>query len=253
MSRNEVASERRDSSARDSRLIGRGPTTGENPPCGKLTLPEDKRFDKDGNDRSVMQIHLTDTRPFQERGGRRSLIEDQYLEAQAKRWLWEGVCRRSLSPWASRVLFVKKKNGKVRTCVDFRTLNRHTVKVSGWAPRPDNTLELLHTAKIVSALDTVGAYHTIALSDDAAQYTAFDTPMGRLEFCRAIEGLHGSLAYWTRACDAALEDVDPATYTRFVDDLFVLSQDETSHVEHLRASLMALGTAAPRIQLFQRD
>ena len=105
--------------------------------------------------------------------------------AQVQQMLSSGVIRPSSSPWASSVVMVKKKDGSLRFCVDFRQLNSATVKDTHPIPRIDDLLDALHGARWFSTLDLKSGYWQVPIQEWDKEKTAFHTSSGQLfEFNR---------------------------------------------------------------------
>ena len=94
-----------------------------------------------------------------------------------------GIIRRSQSPWASNIVLVRKKDSSLRLCVDFRQLNRRTVKDAYALPRIDELLEGLGGNKFYSVLDMKSGYHQVEIEEEHIPYTAFTVgPLGFFEY-----------------------------------------------------------------------
>ena len=100
--------------------------------------------------------------------------------AQVQQMMSSNVIRPSNSPWASPVVMVRKKDGSLRFCVDFRQLNAATVKNAHPLPRIDDLLDALHGAKWFSTLDLKSGYWQVPISEQDKEKTAFRTSSGQL-------------------------------------------------------------------------
>lgn len=113
--------------------------------------------------------------------------------------LASAVIRKSQSPWCSNVVLVRKKNGKLRMCVDYRMLNNRTVKDSYALPRIEEVFDLLHGAKVFSTLDMKSGYHQVEVEEEHKERTAFTVgPLGFYEYCKMPFGLSNSPATYQR-------------------------------------------------------
>ena len=87
--------------------------------------------------------------------------QEEALKEQLDEWLSNGIIEPSMSPWASALFPVAKKDGKIRWCVDFQSLNKHTIADSFPLPSIEANLNKLGKARFYSALDSHGAFHNI--------------------------------------------------------------------------------------------
>ena len=101
----------------------------------------------------------------------------------------QGIIRQSASAYTSPIVLVRKKDGSLRLCVDFRELNSKTVRDSFPIPRIEESLEALHGAKYFTSLDLAHGYHQVAMDTGSVEKTAFRVPFGLYEFTRMPFGL----------------------------------------------------------------
>ncbi|CAA0812557.1 Unknown protein, partial [Striga hermonthica] len=112
--------------------------------------------------------------------------ELQELKAQIQELLWLGFIRPSVSPWGAPVLFVKKKDGSMRMCIDYRDLNRLTIKNKYPLPRIDDLFDQLRGACVFSKIDLRSGYHQLKIKESDIAKTDFRTRYGHYEFRQQI-------------------------------------------------------------------
>ena len=112
---------------------------------------------------------------------RLSRPERDEIDKQVKGLLAKGYIQPSSSPYGSPVIFVAKADGTLRMCIDYRALNKQTVKNRYPLPRIDNTFDQLHLATVFSSIGLQSAYHQVRLKPEDVPKTAFTTPMGLYE------------------------------------------------------------------------
>lgn len=134
------------------------------------------------------------------------------------------IIRESQSPFASPMILVKKKNGQNRLCVDYRALNKNTVKDRYPLPRIDDQLDRLVGNKFYTSLDMASGFHQIPISEDSIEKTAFATPDGHFEYLRMPFGLTNAPAVFQRAINVALGDLRGETALVYLDDVLIASK-----------------------------
>ncbi|KAJ9516246.1 hypothetical protein QJQ45_001132 [Haematococcus lacustris] len=149
-------------------------------------------------------IHLTGPAPSPRPIYRMSQPELDQLKKQLDDLLAKGFIRPSTSPFAAPVLFVRKKDGSLRLCVDFRALNQQTLKNRYPLPRIDDLLDQLSGAQVFTKIDLRSGYHQIRVAEDDIPKTAFRTRYGHYEFTVLPFGL----------CNAT------ATFQQLMNDVF---------------------------------
>jgi hypothetical protein len=120
---------------------------------------------------------------------RMSTPELKELQMQLEELLKKGYIRPSVSPWGAPVLFVKKKDGTLRLCIDFRQLNKVTIKNKYPLPRIDDLFDQLKDARIFSKIDLRSGYHQVRIRDEDINKTSFRTRYGHYEFTVVPFGL----------------------------------------------------------------
>ena len=155
--------------------------------------------------------------------------------AQVQQMLSSNVIRPSNSPWASTVVMVRKKDGSLRFCVDFRQLNAATVTDAHPLPRIDDFLDALHGAKWFSTLDFKSGYWQVPISEQDKAKTAFRTSSGQLfEFNQVPFGLCNAPATFSRLMDRVLAGLHWETCLFYLDDIIVFSSTWEEHLARLR-------------------
>ena len=155
--------------------------------------------------------------------------------AQVQQMLASDVIWPSNSPWASPVVMVKKKDGSLRFCVDFRQLNAATVKDAHPLPRIDDLLDALHWARWFSTLDLKSGCWQVSIMERDKEKTAFRTSSGQLyEFNQVPFGLCNAPATFSRLMDCILSGLHWETYLFYLDDIIVFSSTWEEHFARLR-------------------
>jgi hypothetical protein len=169
-----------------------------------------------------------------------SPLELAEAEKQLSELLEKGFIQPSKSPYGAPILFVRKKNGKLRMCVDYRALNRITVKNRYPLPRIDELLDRLHGARIFSKLDLQSGYWQCRIAAEDVPKTAFRTRYGHFEWLVMPFGLCNAPATFQAAMNDTLRPFLDKFVIVYLDDILIFSPDETTHMQHLDQVLGAL-------------
>ncbi|KAL2236318.1 UNVERIFIED_CONTAM: Retrovirus-related Pol polyprotein from transposon opus [Sesamum indicum] len=167
-------------------------------------------------------------------------VELQELKKQIEELLGKGFIRPSTSPWGAPVLFVKKKDGSMRLCVDYRQLNRVTVKNKYPLPRIDDLLDQLKGATIFSKIDLRSGYWQLRIAENDIPKTAFRTRYGHYEFLVMPFGLTNAPAAFMALMNRTFQEYLDHFVIVFIDDILVYSRDRDEHEQHLRIVLQIL-------------
>ncbi|GJS96471.1 putative reverse transcriptase domain-containing protein [Tanacetum coccineum] len=166
--------------------------------------------------------------------------EMQELSNQLQELADRGFIRPSTSPWGAPVLFVKKKDGAFRMCIDYRELNKLTVKNRYPLPRIDDLFDQLQGSSVYSKIDLRSGYHQLRVRDEDIPKTAFRTRYGHYEFQVIPFGLTNAPAVFMdlmiRLCKPYLDKF----VIVFIDDILVYSHNIEEHANHLRIILELL-------------
>ena len=159
-----------------------------------------------------------------------------YLQdAIRKRWI-----RPSTSPAGAPILFVPKKDGGLRLCVDYRGLNKVTIKNRHPLPLIDETLDRLVGAKIFTKLDLKDAYHRVRIRDGHEWKTAFRTRYGHFEYLVMPFGLANAPATFQAYVNTTLAGLLDHFVVVYLDDILIYSRNEDEHHDHVRQVLTRL-------------
>nr|GEW79128.1 putative reverse transcriptase domain-containing protein [Tanacetum cinerariifolium] len=167
-------------------------------------------------------------------------FEMKELSEQLQELSDKGFKRPSSSPWGAPVLFVKKKDGSFRMCIDYQELNKLTVKNRYLLPRIDDLFDQLQGSSIYSKIDLRSDYHQLRVREQDIPKTAFRTRYGHYEFQVMLFGLTNAPAVlmdlMNRVCKPYLDKF----VIIFIDDILIYSKDEKEHEEHLKEILELL-------------
>jgi hypothetical protein len=162
------------------------------------------------------------------------------LKNQLQELLDKGYIHPSSSPWGCPALVVKKKDGSLRLCVDYRLLNAVTIKNRYPLPRIDVLFNQLAGAKVFSKIDLRSGYHQIKIRPCDVSKTAFSTRYGLYEFLVMSFGLTNAPAYFMYLMNSVfMMELDKFVVV-FIDDILIYSKNEKEHVKHLRIVLQRL-------------
>ncbi|GJU17275.1 putative reverse transcriptase domain-containing protein [Tanacetum coccineum] len=165
-------------------------------------------------------------------------LED--LSEQLKELSYKGFIRPSSSPWGAPVLFVKKKDGSFRMCIDYRELNKLTVKNRYPLPRIDDLFDQLQGSNVYSKIDLRSGYHQIRVREEDIPKTAFRTWYGHYEFQVMPFGLTNAPAVFMDLMNRVCKPFLDKFMIVFIDDILIYSKNKKDHEEHLKAVLELL-------------
>jgi hypothetical protein len=171
---------------------------------------------------------------------RMSTPELKELQLQLKELVKKGYICPNVSPWGAPVLFVKKKDGTLRLCTDFRQLNKVIVKNKYPLPRIDYLFDQLKDAEIFSKIDLRSGYHQVRIKDEDIGKTAFRTRYGHYEFTVVSFGLTNAPVVFMCLMNGVFINYLEKFVIVFLDDILVYSKIEEEHEQHLRMVLQVL-------------
>ncbi|KAK3101184.1 hypothetical protein FSP39_001606 [Pinctada imbricata] len=180
------------------------------------------------------RIDLLDNKPFKQRHRRIPPAMIDELRNHLQMLVTSGVIRRSKSPWASNVVLCRKKNGQLRMCVDYRQLNKRTIKDAYALPRIDDILDSLLGNTFFTVLDMKSGYHQIEITDEHKERTAFTVgPLGFYEYVRMPFGLANAPATYQRLMEDCFAGLNMEICFIYLDDLIVFSKTYEEQLDRL--------------------
>ncbi|KAD7477238.1 hypothetical protein E3N88_00374 [Mikania micrantha] len=166
--------------------------------------------------------------------------EMQELMKQLQELLDKGFIRPSFSPWGAPVLFVKKKDGTLRMCIDYRDLNKVTIKNRYPLPRIDDLFDQLQGSSYFSKIDLRSGYHQLRIKEDDVPKTAFRTRYGHYEFLVMPFGLTNAPAIFMDLMNRVCKPYLDKFVIVFIDDILIYSKTKEEHEKHLKLILELL-------------
>nr|GEY08934.1 putative reverse transcriptase domain-containing protein [Tanacetum cinerariifolium] len=166
--------------------------------------------------------------------------EMKELAEQLKELSDKGFIRPSSSPWGAPVLFVKNKDGSFRMCIDYRELNKLTVKNRYPLPRIDDLFDQLQGSSVYSKIDLRSGYHQLRVREKDIPKIAFKTRYGHYEFQVMPFGLTNAPAVFMDLMNRVYKPYLDKFVIAFIDDILIYSKNEKEHEEHLKAILVLL-------------
>ncbi|GJZ78527.1 putative nucleotidyltransferase, ribonuclease H [Tanacetum coccineum] len=166
--------------------------------------------------------------------------ELEELSGQLNELQDKGFIRPSSSPWGAPILFVKKKDGSFRMCIDYRKLNKLTVKNRYSLPRIDDLFDQLQGLRFFSKIDLRSRYHQLRVHKDDIPKIVFRTRYGHFEFTVMPFGLTNAPAIFMDLINRVCRPYLNKFVIVFIDDILIYYKTQEEHVEHLRLVLELL-------------
>ena len=163
----------------------------------------------------------------------------EFLKKELDETLKSGIIEPATGEWSSPIVLVKKKDGSLRLCVDFRKLNKMSQTDAYPMPRVDDQIDRVGKAKFISTLDLTRGYWQVPVADEDRPKTAFATPFGLFQFNVMPFGLQGAPATFQRLMDGVIQGLGDFS-AAYLDDLIVFSETFEEHFHQLRKVLQRL-------------
>ncbi|GJV47384.1 putative reverse transcriptase domain-containing protein, partial [Tanacetum coccineum] len=183
----------------------------------------------------------------------KGLPPPRQLSEQLRELLEKGFIRPSSSPWGAPVLFVKKKDGSFRMSIDYRKLNKLTVKNRYPLPRIGDLFDQLQGSSVYSKIDLRSGYHQLRIKEEDILITAFRTQYGHFEFQVMPFGLINAPAVFMDLMNRVCKPYLDKFVIVFIDDILVYSKDEEEHGKHLKIILELLRKERLYAKFFKCD
>lgn len=162
-------------------------------------------------------------------------VKDYLYDLVNKGWV-----KKSVSSYSSPVVCVRKRDGTLRLCIDYRQLNEKSVKDRRPIPRIQDALNCLKGSQWFTLLDQGKAYHQGFVKEECRPYTAFITPWGLYEWLRIPFGLSGAPGCFQQFMENALDDLRDKICIPYLDDVIVFSKSFSQHLQDVRTVLQRL-------------
>jgi hypothetical protein len=218
-----------------------------------LLMEFSETFSSGENDlgRTNVIRHAIDTgeaRPVRQPLRRQPPLHQVAIKQHIETMLTQGVIEPAQSPWASNLVMVKKKDGSLRCCIDYRHLNVLTRKDAYPLPRTDACLDAMAGAKWFTTFDLRSSYHQVEMEPKYADKTAFISREGSFRFLTMPFGLCNAGATFQRLMDVIMTGLNFEACLVYLDDIVVFSRDLEQYLQRIRQVLERLRTASLKLK-----
>ncbi|XP_052179895.1 uncharacterized protein LOC127793152 [Diospyros lotus] len=165
-------------------------------------------------------------------------VELRELNTQLQDLLDKGFIRPSMSPWGAPVLFVKKKDGSLMMCIDYRQLNKITIKNKYPLPRIKELFDQLQGAKVFSKINLRSGYYQLSIKAEDVPKTTFRSRYGHYEFLVMPFGLTNAPVVFMDTMNRVFRPFLDKFVIVFIDDILIYSPSEEEHESHLRVAFL---------------
>ena len=162
------------------------------------------------------------------------------LKVQMEEMVNKGFVRPSTSPWGAPILFVKKKDGSMQLCIDYKELNKVTIRNQYPLLRIDDLFDKLQGAKVFSKIDLRSGYHQLRVHDEDVPKTAFRTRYGHFDFLVMPFGLTNAPAAFMDLLNRISRPYLDQFVIVFIDEILIYSGSGEEHAKNLRIILQTL-------------
>lgn len=195
------------------------------------------------------KIELTDSTPIRQKPRRFPEPVVKEIERQCDELKQLDIIEYSKSPWSSPVVPVKKKDGSLRLCIDYRQLNKVTRADRFPMPNMTDLVFGLHGTRYFTTLDLVKGYYQVPLHPDSVDCTAFSTTRNHYQFKRLPFGLRNAPMAFQREMQTVLHDFNTKQVVVYIDDILIMSKSFSEHVDLVGKVLATLINYGMKIKL----
>lgn len=195
-----------------------------------------------------MEINTGKHEPIKLRPYRTPLRNQEVVDKAIDEMLEADIIKRSKSPWSFPVVIVDKKDGSKRFCVDYRSLNKISVKNSFPLPLIDDILSLLGKSKYFTSLDLKSGYWQVLMDEKDKEKTAFACHRGLFEFNVMPFGLSNAPAVFQELMSVVLQGFSNFAIA-YLDDILIFSESLESHLDHIRTVFERLRSHGLKLKL----
>ena len=182
----------------------------------------------------TIELESPYTKPVTSSPGRPSQEERNTISLQIAEMLNHGIIKESRSPWSSRIVLIRKKDGKLRFCLDYRRLNKLTKSDVYPLPRIDDSLAALQKGQFFTTLDLFAGYWQIPMDENSKELTSFISESGLYQFEVMPFGLKTAGATFQRFMDAVLAGLKWRSLLVYLDDIVIFSGTFEQHIKDVK-------------------
>ncbi len=226
----------------DESSVLRGECEGfnENELHGLLGTCDDVFSDSPGStDRVKMSIDTGESEPIRQTPYSVPLGIREKVKTELESLEEQGIIERCRSNWASPLVPVRKPDGNIRLCVDYRRFNEVTTKEPYYIPSFDEMIEKVGAGRVMSKIDLAKGFHQVVVDEKDRDKTCFICPFGKYRYRRMPFGLTNAPSVFQRLMEEVLVECRDWANV-YIDDILVVSGDWSSHLEHLGSVMEAL-------------
>ena len=195
------------------------------------------------------KIELYDNTPIRQKPRNFPEPVAKEIEKQCEELLKLNIIDYSKSPWSAPIVPIRKPDGTIRMCIDYRLLNRVTKSDRFPIPNMNSLIYSLHGMQFFTTLDLVRGYYQIGLDRDSMEYTAFSTPRHHYEFKRLSFGLKNAPGAFQREMQHVLSEFDSREVIVYIDDIMIMSRTFEEHLTLVAKVLKTLADYSIKVKL----